>query len=69
MERSQMFFQIKNKLCPLVKDPFSECYCFDLNSKTINPAIKYCGNNYESCSIYINKTGDGKIFERSLRNR
>jgi hypothetical protein len=64
-----MFFQIKNKLCPLVKDPLNECYCFDLNSKTITPAITYCGNNYKSCAIYKNKAVDEKPFERTLRNK
>jgi len=69
MQSSLMFFQHRNKLCPLVKDPLSECYCFDLNSKTINPAINYCGNNYESCAIYKNRTGNEKPFEKTLRNR
>jgi len=64
-----MFFQIKNKLCPLVKDPLIECYCFDLNSRTINPAINYCGNNYESCAIYINKSTSKKTNERIFENK
>jgi len=64
-----MLIQNKNKLCPLVKDPLIECYCFDLNSRTINPAINYCGNNYESCTIYINRSVSRKSSERILRNK
>lgn len=41
-------------ICPIVKNPFTDCYCFNLNSRNINPTIKYCGNDFESCEIYKN---------------
>ncbi len=64
-----MLIPIKNKLCPLVKNPLVECYCFDLNSKTITPAIKYCGNNYASCDIYISEASDKKHHASTSRNK
>ena len=47
-----MKYQLNNKICPFVKNPFSDCYCFNLNSRNINPAIHYCSNNFEKCEIY-----------------
>jgi hypothetical protein len=40
------------KLCPFVKKPFNDCYCFNMTSKNIYPAIAYCSNNFSNCSIY-----------------
>jgi hypothetical protein len=42
----------KNKICPFVQIPFHDCYCFNLNSKYIEPAIYYCGNHFTACEIY-----------------
>lgn len=42
----------REKICPFVANPFKECYCFNLTSRNIEPAIKYCGNGYEKCEIY-----------------
>ena len=39
-------------LCPLVRDPLSDCYCYDMNSQKISAAIYYCGGKYEQCEIY-----------------
>lgn len=59
-----MSYEIKKKLCPLVKKPLSECYCFELNSKNINSAIRYCSECYESCEIYKKQLAQGKSYER-----
>ncbi len=42
----------KKKLCPIVKDPSTDCYCSRLTSCDIEKAIYYCSNNFESCEIY-----------------
>ena len=44
--------QFKNKLCPLVKNPFRDCYCINLSSNNINFAIHYCGNHYRTCEVF-----------------
>ena len=54
-----MIAQLKNKLCPLVKNPLDNCYCLNLNSSNINPAIHYCGNHYRACEIFKKKFGAG----------
>lgn len=41
-----------NYVCPIVKNPFADCYCFNLNSRNISPTIKFCGNNFKDCEIY-----------------
>jgi hypothetical protein len=40
------------KICPLVKDPSDECYCFKLGSQDIEKAVYYCNKNFETCDIY-----------------
>lgn len=47
-----MNYGIHRGLCPFVKNPFPECYCFDMTSKNIDIAINYCGNNFQECRIY-----------------
>ena len=59
-----MYAEIKNKLCPLVKNPLSDCYCFDLTSKNINPAIHYCGENYTACRIFKNEIANGSHYKK-----
>jgi hypothetical protein len=39
-------------LCPLVRDPLSDCYCYDMNSQKIQYAIYYCSDKYEQCVIF-----------------
>lgn len=62
-----MFSQFKKELCPLVKAPLSECYCFDMDSGNINPAIMYCSNDYKSCSIFKQASFKGKLNEAQLK--
>ncbi len=47
-----MVQQTEKNICPFVKKPFNDCYCFNLTSKNINSAIQYCSNNFEECDIY-----------------
>ena len=40
------------RLCPLVRDPLRECYCYDMTSQKIPAAIYYCSGKFEDCVIY-----------------
>ena len=51
-------------MCPHVKNPFNDCYCFDLTSRTINPAINYCSGNYLACKRYKKELIDRSSFEK-----
>lgn len=42
----------KPKVCPFVQDPFEECYVKNMSSFKVEPAIQFCGGNYEACEIY-----------------
>jgi hypothetical protein len=42
----------KKEICPFVQIPFHDCYCFNLSSRYIEPAIYYCGNHFTACEIY-----------------
>jgi hypothetical protein len=68
-ECREMAFQVKNKLCPFVKNPLHDCYCFDLNSRNINPAIHYCSNYYESCDIFKKEAAHVPHCEKLLRSK
>ncbi len=51
------------KLCPHVKNPFHDCYCFDLNSRTINSAINYCSSNFQACERYKKEMIDSSSYK------
>lgn len=43
----------KIKVCPFVNSPLGDCYCLDMNSRTIEKVVRYCSGDYEQCVIYI----------------
>ena len=47
-----MSSHINNRLCPFVKEPLTDCYCFNLTSRDINSAIQYCSSDFRACDIY-----------------
>jgi hypothetical protein len=47
-----------NHLCPLLENPFVDCYCVEQSSQYIERVIYFCGNNYESCGIYERNNGN-----------
>ncbi len=51
--QKEIKIKTNNNFCPYVNNPFSNCYCFNLNSRNISAAIRYCGRAYETCEIYI----------------
>jgi len=42
-------------LCPLVTEYHNECYCINMTSGNVLPAIRFCMGNYEECEIYKRK--------------
>jgi hypothetical protein len=42
----------RKSLCPMVRDPVKDCYCYDMNSQKIPAAIYYCSDKFEECVIY-----------------
>ena len=63
--------KISGKMCPFADRLFSECYCSSMNSLNAQEAVYYCGNNYEECSIFLNKQElrmriDMKTVERNI---
>jgi len=51
-----MTHQTTKQQCPFIKKPFNNCYCFNLTSKTISPAITYCGGKFSDCDLYKNNS-------------
>ena len=39
-------------MCPLVRDPQRECYCYDMTSQKIPAALYYCSGKFEECIIH-----------------
>jgi len=49
------------KMCPLINDPYEDCYCFKLNTQEkIKKSIYYCGENFKECEIYISYKAAGR---------
>ena len=47
--------QANERLCPLLKEPFEECYCNSMSSQDIEKTIFFCNGGFKSCAIYILK--------------
>ncbi len=54
-----MSHPLSNEKCPFVNNPFDNCYCANLTSKTIESALYFCNKNYKQCEFYI-KTANNK---------
>ena len=40
------------RLCPILKEPFDDCYCLKMNSQDIERTVFLCSKHYELCDIY-----------------
>jgi len=40
------------KLCPVLNNPFDDCYCNKMSSQDIERAIYLCSSHFERCDIY-----------------
>ena len=47
------------RLCPILKEPFDDCYCLKMSSQDIERTVFLCSKNYELCDIY--KKGKGNV--------
>jgi len=49
------------RLCPILKEPFDDCYCLKMNSQDIERTVFLCSKNYDLCDIYKkgNDNGNG----------
>lgn len=39
-------------ICPYVKSPREDCYCFSMSSLKTHATVYYCGGNYRACEIF-----------------
>jgi hypothetical protein len=40
------------KVCPILKEPFDECYCMKMSSQDIERTVYLCTKSFELCDIY-----------------
>jgi len=40
------------RICPYVKSPREDCYCFTMSSLKTQAAVYYCGGNYRACEMF-----------------
>jgi hypothetical protein len=55
-------------ICPLIKNPYKDCYCAGMNSQKVLYALEYCGGTFERCEIYIRHMLEEKLKEVQNRN-
>jgi len=51
--------QTSEEKCPFVNRPFEDCYVRDLDSLSVESAIRYCGGDFRGCAIYIRHLTEG----------
>jgi len=39
-------------LCEFSQQPFDDCYCRNVNGRTVPSVVEFCMDNYRKCSIY-----------------
>lgn len=44
-----------DRMCPVLKNPETDCYCIDMTSMKIPYAVKYCLRDFRECDIYQKK--------------
>lgn len=44
--------------CPFVRKPFKECHVANLTSRNAEAAIKYCGDDYWGCEVFIRRSAE-----------
>lgn len=40
------------KNCPLLDNPYPDCYCLKLNSLNVPKAVHFCLKDFRECPIY-----------------
>ncbi|MDY0261430.1 MULTISPECIES: hypothetical protein [Syntrophotalea] len=41
-----------NRLCPLVKEEYEDCYFMKMTSSDIQKTVLFCAGNYQDCEIF-----------------
>jgi len=59
---------LDKKLCPLLNDPFDDCYCVRMSSQDIERAVYLCSKSFELCDIYKKNHGNGNGSRRNNGN-
>jgi hypothetical protein len=54
------------RLCPFVKKPMKECFCYHLTSRNIEAAVHICGERYTDCAIFRKHFNEFDSLERLL---
>ncbi|MDD2853579.1 MAG: hypothetical protein PHY09_16965 [Desulfuromonadaceae bacterium] len=49
-------------LCPKIRQPHRDCYCYNITSQKILNVLRFCGSNYEKCKMYQSNN----VFEVAL---
>ena len=47
------------RLCPMLNEPFDDCYCLKMSSQDIERTVFLCSTNYRLCDIYKSGKGNG----------
>ncbi len=58
------------KICPLVKMPYTGCYCANLTSNSAEAAIYFCGGHFDECDIFSRHSSQqGEFLEPLTMNQ
>jgi hypothetical protein len=68
LKEYKMNYHAKNSLCPFVKNPLPDCFCFNLTSRDINSAIYYCSEHFEKCEIFKKNCSNKKELHKEGKN-
>ena len=67
MEKQVLQKAPTKKLCPLLRNPFDNCYCVKMSSQYIERAVYFCGKHFELCEIYKHVNGNGNDNGKDIR--
>jgi len=43
---------VRKQICPVLQEPFKECYCTSMSSQDIEKTVFFCSRKYKTCEIY-----------------
>ncbi len=52
MEKEISNETVLKNMCPFIKNPDDECYCYRMDSQNIELTVYYCSGNFRECKIY-----------------
>jgi hypothetical protein len=48
-------YKLSKKVCPFVKEPIGDYYCFKMGSRDIMKIFYYGKDNFETCDMYMTR--------------